>query len=72
MRLKFIHPTIALAMRVGSIGLALANTVLAAGATLTHGPAHWAWASAYWPTLYGVSLVIHQAASTFGKVSAAI
>lgn len=66
MTFKFIHPTLAQTLRVLSYVIALANILLAYSATIraqTWVPASLAM---YYPVIFGLALVIHQTASTFG------
>ena len=66
MTLKFIHPTFAQSLRVLSYVIALADTLLAYSATIQSQTWIPASVAMYYPVIFGVALVIHQTASTFG------
>ena len=66
MTLKFIHPTLAQTLRVLSYVIALADTLLAYSATIEAQTWISASVAMYYPVIFGVALVVHQTASTFG------
>lgn len=53
-------------IKLAAMLLAIANTGLTVGATLTGVPESFKWLTPLWPFIYGLCIVIHQAASVFG------